>query len=179
MVRPTDLADEPHRLPGIELLASRLPADPPRRVLVFRCGYGLVPALALARWPGARVAAQDRDLLGTAYTRLNCASAADRLETVESVEVRAAAGAGPFDLVLGELSPPTGAAATLREMEDARALLAPGGRGLVLGLLKQWREVLEARRAALGLDLVESRPPVALIGIRGTAGAPAPVPGGR
>jgi 16S rRNA (guanine1207-N2)-methyltransferase len=168
LLRPTDLADEPHRLPtAIPLLASRLPEAPPARVLVFRCGYGLVPALALARWPAARVAALDRDLLGIAYTKLNCADAADRLETIEAVEVAAAAPRGPFDLVLGELSPPNGTAANVREVEDARSLLAPGGRALILGLLKQWRETLGPRAEALGLRLLESREAVALIEARG------------
>jgi 16S rRNA (guanine1207-N2)-methyltransferase len=168
LLRPTDLADEPHRLPAaIPLLASRLPETPPARVLVFRPGYGLVPALALARWPAARVVALDRDLLGIAYTKLNGASAADRLETIDAIHVAAAGSRGPFDLVLGELSPPNGPAANIREVEEARSLLASGGRALILGLLKQWRETLGPRADVLGLRLLESREAVALIEARG------------
>jgi 16S rRNA (guanine1207-N2)-methyltransferase len=161
--RPTDLADEPHRLPAaIPLLAEHLPAEPPRRVLVFRSGYGLVPALVLARYPAARTTAADRDLLALAFTCRNCSRWCERLEVEASIGIGRLSKRGPFDLVLGELSTPLGRAATLLEVAEAREILAAGGRALLLGLAKQWREFLKRAAKGLGLKLKASRGPVAL-----------------
>lgn len=166
--RPTDLADEPHRLPvAVPLLAERLPAEPPARALAFRAGYGLIPALLLARYADARVVAADRDLLGTAFTRRNCAARAERLEVVESVSLTAASAHGPFDLVVGETLSPLGPRATVAELEDVRRALAPAGRALVLGLHKEWREFLRDASARLGLRMEERRGPVALYAMGG------------
>jgi 16S rRNA G1207 methylase RsmC len=163
LTRPTDLADEPHRLPvAVPLLAERLPAEAPARALVFRSGYGLLAALLLARYPGARVVATDRDLLATAFTRRNCAARAERLDVVESVGLAAAAPRGPFDLVVGEMLSPLGPRSTIAELEEARRLLAPGGRALVLGLRKDWPEFLRDAGGRLGLRIEERRGPVAL-----------------
>jgi 16S rRNA (guanine1207-N2)-methyltransferase len=162
LLRPTDLADEPHRLSqAIFLLDEWLPADLPSRILAFRCGYGLVPALLLGRCPRARVTAVDRDLLATAFTRLNCRSHQDRLRVVESVAPEAPEG--PPHLIVAELSPPLGPAATIHEVEQLRFLLAPGGKALLLGLLKQWREVLQPESGRLGLTLLAGRGPVGLV----------------
>lgn len=167
--RPTDLADEPHRLEtAIPLLARRLPARPPEGILVFRSGYGLLPALSLARYPSAKVVAADRDLLATAYTRRNCGQWGDRIQAVECLGLSPVKAMGPFELVLGELSPPIGPEATLAELREAREALAPGGTALVLGLLKQWKEFLRASAEGLGLALLESEGPAAVYAL--TAG---------
>ncbi len=168
LARPTDLADEPHRLrDAVPLLAECLPEVLPGagRVLVFRSGYGLVPALALARYPGANVIATDRDLLGTELTRRNAAWAGERLRVVESAFVAGVREHGPFDLILGELSPPLGSRATLVELEEARGMLAPGGVALVLGLAKQWRELLAGAAERLGIAKRGARGAAALYAI--------------
>ena len=167
LVRPTDLADEPDRLPrAVPLLARALPAPasfPPKpRILVFRSGYGLVTALALARFSDATITALDRDLLATAFTRRNCAFAEDRLRVLEAVRPSAARPGAPYDLILGELLPPLGPAATLEELRETRELLAPGGIGLIIGLSKQWREFLRDAAESLGLEVAGSSPPAAL-----------------
>jgi len=150
LTRPTDLADEPHRLmDSIPLLAENLPQEPPRRALVFRCGYGLGPALLLARYRDTKVVAVDRDLLGTAFTRRNCSFAGERLCVHECLGLPRVRAGDPFDLIVGELSPPLGPEATLVELREAWQTLAPGGRALVLGLAKQWREFLESRAGDL------------------------------
>lgn len=167
LVRPTDLADAPGRLAAaIPLLAECLPARAPQRILVFRCGYGLLPLLALRRYPLAHVVATDRDLLATAFTRRNCAGDAARLEVVEHQGLDGVAAAGPFGLVLGELSAPLGADATLAELAAARRLLAPDGRGLILAGAGQWRSALRPAAAGLGITLLGARPPAALLALR-------------
>lgn len=203
--RPTDLADEPHRLvAAIPLLAERLACgladgrggsggpplgrvppsghplgEDPRAVLVLRCGYGLVAALALARFPRARVVALDRDLLATAFTRYNCEGAGERLRVVEAIDPEAAAEEGPFDLILGEILPSLGPRAMARELAGARSLLAPGGRGLLIGQLRPARDLVRAEGASLGLRLEGTR----LEGDRVAAGligfGPAPGDAGR
>jgi 16S rRNA G1207 methylase RsmC len=168
LARPTDLADEPHRLPAaIPLLAASLPVAAPGRALAFRCGYGLIPALLLARYPRARVTAADRDLLALAFTPRNCAPWGDRLETVASVSPAAGAPRGAFDLVAGELLPSLGPRATVAELAAVRGALAPGGLALVLGLHKEWRESLRDGAAHLGLRIEARRGAAALYGMRG------------
>ena len=81
------------------LLAESLPQDPPRRAFVFRCGYGLAPALLLARYQNAQVIAADRDLLGTRFTRLNCSAAGERLCVQECVGLPRAPAGDPVDLI--------------------------------------------------------------------------------
>jgi 16S rRNA G1207 methylase RsmC len=168
LVRPSDLADEPGRLQAaIPLLADRLPALSGARVLVFRAGYGLLAALALARCPGSAVTAVDRDLLAGAFARKNCRGSEPRIRVVERLRITDGPSLGPFDLILGELSPPLGPRATLSELADARNALAPGGRGLVLALAKQWKEFLERSSADLGLRLLAARSTAVLLELRG------------
>jgi len=167
--RPTDLADEPGRLEtSVPLLAEHLPPEAPARILVFRCGYGLLPLLVLRRYPRSEVLAVDRDLLATAFTRRNCAASgegAPRLRVEEAVGLGGAASCGLFDLVLGELSSPLGERANAVELSQARSALAPGGRGLVLASKKQWKEWLRPRAELLRLNLREARGTAALIEI--------------
>lgn len=171
--RPTDLADEPGRLDvAAPLLAAHLPGRAPARALAFRAGYGLFPALLLARYPQAAVVAQDRDLLAAAFTRRNGAAeaAAGRLEVVASVAIAAAAESGPFDLAVGELSSPLGRRATLAELGEVRRVLTAGGQALFTGLAKHWDEFLKEAAVLLGLEVVERRGAVALYGMRGNPG---------
>lgn len=166
LARPTDLADEPHRLSlSIPLLDESLPAAEPARVLVFRSGYGLVAAMALARYPGAQITAVDRDLLAALFTARNCVEAGARVRIEATLAPAGAPVEGGFDLALGELSSPLGPAASLAELAAVRGALAPGGMALVLGLVKDWREYLREAAGSLGLRLVASRGPSALYGI--------------
>jgi 16S rRNA G1207 methylase RsmC len=166
--RPTDLADAPERLSaGLPLAAERLPDLDARRVLVVRCRYGALARLALARYPRAMVAAQDRDLLAAAFTRRNCAGFEARLAVEEEVLPQRALQRGPFDVVLGELSTTLGERAALEELALAREGLAAGGRAVFLGLAKQWREFLRDAAPSLGLTLAAERPPAALYELRG------------
>jgi 16S rRNA G1207 methylase RsmC len=167
LVRPSDLADEPHRLRhAVPLLAAALPGTPPARVLLFRSGYGLLPALVLERYPASRVVSVDRDLLGAAFTRRNCPGAGDRLLVEPSLHLAGAARHGPFDLVAGELSPPLGRQATLAELGEAREMLSDGGKALLLGLSKQWRESLRPASSRLDLRLLAESGPAALFEMR-------------
>jgi 16S rRNA (guanine1207-N2)-methyltransferase len=163
--RPTDLADEPHRLrDSLPLLVEALPAAGPsvRRALAHRCGYGLVPALLLARDPDARVVAMDRDLLGTAFTCRNCASAGARLRVVESARLTAGGAGERFDLITSELLPPLGAAASLVELAEIRSALAAGGRAIVVGLSSQWRALAKLGGQRFTFKKVASRGPAAV-----------------
>ncbi len=161
--RPTDLADEPHRLVhAIPLLAAHLPPSPPARVLCFRAGYGLIPALALARYEQSEVVVADRDLLGTSFAKRNCASGASRLRVIEAAGTSRPWPEAAFDLILGEMLPPLGPRAALAEMEHLRAGLVPGGEALILGLRKAWKEFLQRDSRRLGLSLVAQSGPAAL-----------------
>ena len=152
LIRPTDLADEPHRLAeSVPLLVGALPEllGGGARALSFRAGYGLIPALLLERYPELEVVAVDRDLLGTEQTRRNCARFAGRLEVVEAPKLaESSVPPASFDLVVGELLPPLGPQASLEELRAARRFLRPGGCALVAGLKKEWREVLDAQERA-------------------------------
>src|SRR5207249_932911 len=65
--RPHDASEDPAHAAALSALLDAAPRDPPRSVLCFRCGYGALPLAARVRWPQARVVAQDRDLLDTAF----------------------------------------------------------------------------------------------------------------
>ncbi len=140
--RPSDLGgDEPARLGhGLPVLLDALPRQAPRKVLVFRCGYGTLPLVACARWPEARVVAVDRDLLATTFTRLNASRqglSPERLEVREAAHFPdAMAPDERFDLALGELSPAAGEAVAAAELEALARSLKPGGQALVLSLEK-------------------------------------------
>jgi len=138
--RPTDLADEPHRLArAIPFLAECMPRTQPRSVLAWRCGYGLLPALLLLRFPEAQVVAADRDLLGLEMTAANGAAAGPRLHCQPAIEPQEIRRDGGFDLVVGELLPALGDAATRHELAQLARLLAKGGSGLLAARASQWR----------------------------------------
>ena len=161
--RPTDLADEPHRLPhAVPLIAAHLPGRAPARALAFRAGYGLLPALLLARYPGATVDAIDRDLLGTAFARRNLAGAGARATVIASLGFERVHGRGPYDLITGEILSPLGERAIIAELLEARGLLAPGGAALVLGLHKHRDDLLGKRWGVPGISVAARNGPVAL-----------------
>jgi 16S rRNA G1207 methylase RsmC len=138
--RPHDASEDPAHQRMLLVLADALPREAPRSVLCFRAGYGALPLLAQARWPAARIVAQDRDLLDTAFLRRNARAHAATIEIRESLFLRDRDES--FALLLGELSPSAGEAVAKRELQDAADLLAPGGQALVLLSEKMEREWL-------------------------------------
>lgn len=136
--RPQDISEDPaHLRDALPLLLECLPRKV-ARAFVWRGGYG-VAAIALAR-RGAEVMAADRDLLATTYTRRNAVrlgvavSTADVLNPGEVAE--------RYDLVLGELSPAAGLAATIAEAGACLSLMKAGGAALWLGPSKHVRDWL-------------------------------------
>jgi len=161
--RPTDLADEPHRLPhAVPLIAAHLPERAPARALAFRAGYGLMPALLLARYPETTVDAIDRDLLGIAFARRNLTGAGARASVLASLGFERVHGRGPYDLITGEILSPLGPRAIVAELLDARGLLAPGGAALVLGLHKHRDDLLAKGWGVPGISVAARSGPVAL-----------------
>lgn len=142
--RPHDASEDPAHFAALAVLADALPRKAPSSVLCFRAGYGALPLLAHARWPGARVVAQDRDLLDTAFLRRNALAHGAPVEVRESLFFRDGLEDGSLACVLGELSPSAGEGVALRELEDAAALLAPGGEALILASEKIEREWLRS-----------------------------------
>ena len=136
--RPHDASEDPTHAARLQVLADALPRAAPASVLCFRAGYGALPLFAGRRWPGARVVAQDRDLLDTEFLRRNARALGLPVEVREALYP----GQGEFALVLGELSPSAGAAVAARELQETLALLAPGGQALVLLSEKMEREWL-------------------------------------
>ena len=120
-------------------------------MLCFRCGYGALPLAARVRWPQARVVAQDRDLLDTAFLRRNASALSlggEALRVAETVFPSEALAEGSADLVLGEASAAAGVAVFARELLESKRLLAPGGHALVLASEKQARDWLPSDTAS-------------------------------
>jgi hypothetical protein len=128
-----------------------VPRGPQATVLCFRSGYGALPLAARVRWPQARVVAQDRDLLDTAFLRRNASTlglGGEGLRLAETLFPSEALPEGRAGLVLGEASAPAGEAVFARELLEAKRLLAPGGEALVLASEKQAREWLSSAAAS-------------------------------
>jgi 16S rRNA G1207 methylase RsmC len=145
LTRPHDLGeDASHLREALPLLLDVLPrACTGTRAWVLRGGYGAV-ALALAR-RGADVVAADRDLLATAFTRLNAARLGLRVETRAVAWLPESAREDErFDLVVAETADAAGTAATLREITSVRKRLAPRGEALWLTRTKHVGPLVEA-----------------------------------
>jgi len=143
--RPQDASEDPQRGTRLALLFEALPRKPPRSVLSFRCGYGAVPLSLRARYPSARLVAQDRDLLAIAFARRNAASlglAGEGLRFAQCLFPSEAMGPAEADLIVGESSAPAGCAVFARELRDARDRCAPGGEAVIAITEKQAREWL-------------------------------------
>ncbi len=146
--RPYDASEDPAHAERLAVLTDALPHAPPASVFCFRAGYGALPILVKRRWPGARVTAQDRDLLDTDFLRRNARGL--ELEIRESLYLSRDSspslshepGEARFALVLGELSPSAGEAVAASELKESLALLAKGGQALVLLSEKMEREWL-------------------------------------
>jgi 16S rRNA G1207 methylase RsmC len=143
--RPQDASEDPDHRTRLSLLFEALPRAPPGRVLSYRCGYGAVPLAIRARYPDARVVAQDRDLLALAFARRNASALGldgDNLRFEACLFPSEAASPGEFDLVVGESSAPAGPLVFARELREARDLCAPGGEAVISITEKQAREWL-------------------------------------
>ena len=155
--RPHDASEDPAHAIALTALLDAAPRDPPRSVLCFRCGYGALPLAARVRWPRARVVAQDRDLLDTAFLRRNASALSldgEALRVAETVFPSEALADGSADLVLGEASAAGGEAVFARELLESKRLLAPGGQALVLASEKQAREWLPSAAASGAVPLL-------------------------
>jgi 16S rRNA (guanine1207-N2)-methyltransferase len=133
LTRPHDLGeDASHLREALPVLCDVLPRDcTGRRALVVRGGYGAIGLTLAAR--GAEVIAADRDLLATAFTRLNASQLGLRIDTREVAWLPEAAREDErFELVVAEVSDTAGTAATLREITSVRKRLAPRGEALWL-----------------------------------------------
>ena len=111
---------------------------------------------APTRLPGARVVAQDRDLLDAAFLRRNARRLGLEVDVRETLFPADGLDRGSFDLVCGELSSPAGPAVAARELQEAVDLLAPGGEALVLASGKQergWLPQAAPERASLSVLL--------------------------
>jgi len=149
--RPHDASEDPAHAAALSALLDAAPRDPPRSVLCFRCGYGALPLAARVRWPQARVVAQDRDLLDTAFLRRNASALSlggEALRVAETVFPSEALAEGSADLVLGEASAAAGVAVFARELLESKRLLVPGGHALVLASEKQARDWLPSAAAS-------------------------------
>ena len=140
--RPHDASEDPSHLDGLAVLRQSLPRAAPATVLVFRAGYGPLALAARRRWPGARVIAQERDLLDAAFLRRNAARLQLEVEARETIFPADGLEKNSIALVLGELSPSAGPAVAARELQDAADLLVAGGEALVLASEKMEREWL-------------------------------------
>jgi len=158
--RPQDASEDPDHRARLALLFEALPRKPPRTLLSYRCGYGAVPLSLRARYPSARVVAQDRDLLALAFARKNAEAlglSGEGLRLVPCLFPSEAMGAGEADLVVGESSAPAGPAVFVRELREARELCAPGGEGVIAVTEKQAREWLEGAAAETGAAILARR----------------------
>jgi len=145
LARPHDLGeDASHLREALPLLRDVLPrACTGTRAWVLRGGYGAA-ALTLAQ-RGADVVAADRDLLATAFTRLNAARHGLRVETREVAWLPESAREDErFDLVVAETADAAGTAATLREITSVRKRLRPRGEALWLTRTKHVGPLIDA-----------------------------------
>lgn len=140
--RPHDASEDPAHLRALLLLAESLPKRAPRRVLVFRAGYGALPLHLKSRFPQAEVIAQERDLLEAAFLRRNARALGLAVEVRESIFPGERVEPGTFGLVVGEWSAPAGREVAARELREAEALLEMGGEALILVSGKQESEWL-------------------------------------
>jgi len=143
--RPQDASEDPEHRSRLALLFEALPRKPPGTIVSYRCGYGTVPVALRARYPAARVVAQDRDLLALAFASRNATSlglSGEGLRFAACLFPSEAMGPGEADLVVGESSAPAGPGVFTRELREARELCAPGGEAVIAVTEKQAREWL-------------------------------------
>jgi 16S rRNA (guanine1207-N2)-methyltransferase len=160
LLRPQDASEDPERRTRLALLFEALPRKPPRSALSYRCGYGAVPLSLRARYPAARVVAQDRDLLAIAFARKNAEAlglGGEGLRFAECLFPSEAMGPGEADLIVGESSAPAGAAVFARELREARDLCAPGGEAVIAVTEKQAREWLPGAAEGTGAAILARR----------------------
>ena len=159
--RPHDASEDPGHAAALSVLFEALPRAAPGSALAFRCGFGGVALALRARFPACPVTAVERDLLDAAFLQRNArALGLASLLTVRTALFPAeACGAEKFALVAGELSPSAGPDVAVRELAEARGLLAPGGHALALATVKQrlatlgrcpgWSVLLERKTVSL------------------------------
>lgn len=167
--RPYDLGgDDPVRLKVIlplwcDVLPRESSGHPFRKVFCFRSGYGGLAALVRSRYTQAFLYVQDRDLLGTEFTRRNFkklgldgpgfamiekSNAWDGLEELSRDE--------SFDLIVGELSPSAGKEVALRELKSISKALGPQSEAFVVCSEKNYKDWIKPE-AIISQTLLISR----------------------
>ena len=91
---------------------------------------------------------------------------AARLRCLPAVEPRELVREGPFDLVLGELLPAIGDAATRQELDGLVGHLGPGGSGLLVARTSQWRGLTRMPPPLLRVLPMGTREDVTLLALR-------------
>jgi 16S rRNA (guanine1207-N2)-methyltransferase len=173
--RPQDASEDPEHRTRLALLFEALPRKPPRSVLSYRCGYGAVPLSLRARYPAARVIAQDRDLLAIAFARKNAEAlglSGEGLRFAGCLFPSEAMGPGEADLIVGESSAPAGPAVFACELREARELCAPGGEAVIAVTEKQARDWLPGAAEGMGAALLAGRQGACVVRISRPRAAP-------
>ena len=155
---------------GCLTMLARQEATRPARVLDLGTGSGLLAIGARRLWPDAAILATDIDAPSVAIAAENA-----ELNGARGIAVRRADGvdggvreAGPFGLVLANIL----AEPLIALAPDVAAVLAPGGRVILAGLLARQEAGVTAAYEAAGLavaDRVGAAWPVLLLARHGDA----------
>lgn len=154
--RPFDWGgDDPKRLQyGLPILLETLPKKPPRSILCFRAGYGILPILMHRHWASAQITVIERDLLASTFLKRNIQkhlaslnSFTNSFKILESPDLLSAISSPSqspesphYDLIIGEISASAGQAVALSEIHALASVLHPDGHALLLMFEKQERE---------------------------------------
>lgn len=135
------------------LLAMERVARPPRRILDIGCGTGIL-AIAAAKFWHRPVLAFDIDSEAVRVTRVNArrnqVGRAVRADIARGYRHRTIARHAPFDLVFANIL----ARPLIGMAPDLARVLAPGGVGLLSGLLARQEAMVLAAQRMQGLYLV-------------------------
>jgi ribosomal protein L11 methyltransferase len=114
--------------------------DAPRRVLDLGCGSGILGLAAARLWPDATVVAADNDPEATATTVENAEQngLTHRVQVITGV--LSDVPPGPFDLIIANIRP----SVLIPLAPSVPAFLAPGGRALLSGVLREERAAVAA-----------------------------------
>lgn len=122
----------------------------PARIADVGTGTAVLAMAAALAWPGAeRVVAGDNDpvAVDTARANVEANGLTDRVEVVEAEGLDDAALRGPFDLILANILK----GPLIDLAPELAAHLAPGGRVILSGLLREQANEVAAAYARLGL----------------------------
>jgi ribosomal protein L11 methyltransferase len=133
--------------------AAAAAANDVRTFLDLGCGSGILAIAAARLWPTAAGLAVDNDPEATACTQENLDRNQIASVRVATGTLAAAAGAGPFDVVLANIQ----ADVLLAIADDFPPYLAPGCAVILSGLLTSHADGVADRYRGLGLTLAATR----------------------